>query len=156
MNAWLIGIVGIVVLGVGIELLLSDSPMSKFVRSIYAFFVLFVIVQPLPGLIRGLTNMDFGTVEVNHELAARINDQTAQALGTSAQGHLHTAGFQNVLVVVEHSRASTNFVIIKVHINASNVNITGAARDSRNVRASITHIVTAVLRVDEDIINYLG
>ena len=66
---------GVTVIGVLVELLLTDSPMSRFVRSIYAFFILFVIVQPLPGFFRNGVTFDLKPISVNTKY---IDDMTTQ------------------------------------------------------------------------------
>ena len=45
MTAWLSSIVGIVIVGVVVDLLTQGRRMGNFVRSIYAFVVLFVIIN---------------------------------------------------------------------------------------------------------------
>ena len=100
MTAWLISIVGIVVIGVIVELLLTESNMSRFVRSIWGFFLLFVIVQPIPGFLR---NMDVGEIDMDWDwgLIGQINNQSAEGLARVAQIALTNAGFENVIITVK-------------------------------------------------------
>ena len=50
MSGWLIGIVGVVSLGVLIEVLLPEGENSKYIRGIFSIIVIFVIISPLPKL----------------------------------------------------------------------------------------------------------
>jgi hypothetical protein len=131
LTAWLVSIVGATVVGVLVELLLTDSPMSKFIRSIYAFFILFVIVQPLPGFFKNATaNLKNGEVPINSGLVAEIDNQTKIALAANAETVLQQNGFNNCIVTYFNGR---------VYINAHN----SAKKDE----AKIISIVTAVMNV---------
>lgn len=48
MNAWLLSIVGVVALGVLLEILLSDGQTSKYIKGVFALAVVLVLVAPLP------------------------------------------------------------------------------------------------------------
>ena len=53
MSGWLLGIVGVVSLGVLIEVLLPDGENSKYIKGIYSIIVIFVIIAPLPKFAKG-------------------------------------------------------------------------------------------------------
>ncbi|MDE7208303.1 MAG: stage III sporulation protein AF [Clostridia bacterium] len=50
MSGWLIGIVGVVSLGVLIEVLLPEGENSKYIRGIFSIIVILLIIYPLPKL----------------------------------------------------------------------------------------------------------
>lgn len=97
MTAWLASIVGVVIIGVVIELLIQGRRMGNFVRSIYGFIVLFVIVSPLPNLLKA----DWWSVEnenlVNTELVENLKAGNRQ---TQVNQILRTMGYQDALVTV--------------------------------------------------------
>jgi len=147
-------IVGIVVIGVVVELLLTDSPMSRFVRSIWAFFLLFVIVQPIPGFIR---DIDVGNVDMDWdwELIGNINTQSATGLARNTEVALANAGFQNVLITIQPDMQSPSFRAQSVHVNASAINVTNN-RPNINVRTEVIRIVMLITRTNEDQIHFFG
>ena len=147
MASWLLAIAGIVVIGVLVELLLTDSPLHKFVRSIYAFFILLVIVAPLPGLF----NRDVpvgGGIDFDWELVASINAQSTVAAQNLATRALDQNNFENVIITVIAEQGTPTFRIERVYINAWH------HRDNINARAEIIRIVRAVLNIDEGRIIY--
>ena len=97
MTAWLSSIVGIVIVGVVVDLLTQGRRMGNFVRSIYAFVVLFVIVSPLPDLLK----KDWGTWKidnlVNTELVDKLTDESKQM---SVSQVLRTMGYDNAIVTM--------------------------------------------------------
>jgi len=144
MTPWLLSIVGITVLGVLIELLLTDSPMSKFVRSIYGFFILFVIVQPIPGFIRDASTAVGGGVTIDNDLLQTINNNSALAFARNAENALSTAGMPGLLVTIEHDRNSPSFKINRIFVNAWG---------STNIDTDLViRIVATVCNVPQDVI----
>jgi len=152
MTAWLIGVTGIIVVGVIIELLLTDSAISKFVRSIYAFFILLVIVSPLPNLFRNGAEVG-GWIDYDREILTQINAMSLAAAQQRIERELQNAGFDGVLVMLTQCRDSPTFRIDQVFVNAWNVR-PPPSRPNINVRTEIIRIVTLVLNVDEGRIVY--
>lgn len=150
MTPWLLSIVGVVVVGVLIDLLLTDSPVSKFVRSIYAFFILLVIVQPIPGFLRGGVQVG-GGLEPDWGLVGQINSMSAASAQRNLERTFEVAGFSGILVTITPVRDSQTFRIHTVYINAWNSHHSNANLDHRT---EIIRITRAVLNVNEDQIVY--
>lgn len=106
MAKWLAPILGVIVVGVIIELITKESRLGKFIRAIYAFFVLFVIVQPLPELFGKLDffHQDSG-IQVNTELVAEINQTSRQA---QIKQTLTQLGYADALVNVQDDAVYIN------------------------------------------------
>lgn len=59
MRAWVIAIVGIVVLGVLLEIILPDGEVTKYIRGIFAIIVVVVIVTPITQILSGQKKLEF-------------------------------------------------------------------------------------------------
>jgi len=149
MSGWLLSIAGIVIIGALIEVLLTDSSIHKFVRSIYAFFMLFVIAQPIPAFFRDTVAVvgAGATIELDIALIEKINSQTATAVQRNTMIALETAGFSGVIVTVE-TDTNANFRIKAIYINA-------LAQDI-DKKPDIIKIVSQVANVSEEVIHYVG
>ena len=97
MTAWLASIVGVVVVGVVVELVTQGRRMENFVRSIYSFVVLFVIVSPLPKLLQ--TDWDSMQMEnlVDTELVENLSQSSKQVQVSQI---LRNMGYENALVTL--------------------------------------------------------
>jgi len=97
MATWLGSILGVVVVGVMVELLTQNRRMGNFIRSIYGFVVLLVIVSPLPKLLKAdwwSTQADeLINTEMLHDL--QQNSKQAQVIQT-----LHLKGYDQAIVTV--------------------------------------------------------
>ena len=82
---WLLGIVGVVLLSVLAEVLLPQGQMSKYVQSIFAVLLLFVIVTPVVSLFRhkltaaDLINFDAASYETDEAYIDFIETEQRQS-----------------------------------------------------------------------------
>lgn len=97
MTTWLASIVGVVVVGVIVELMTHHGRMGPFVRSIYAFIVLFVIVSPLPKMLK----TDWWATDTDNLINTELVDNFAQSSKQQqVTQKLRTLGYENALVTV--------------------------------------------------------
>ena len=144
MGPWLLSIAGVVILGVIVELVMSDGPMSKFIRGIYAFFILLVIVSPLPNLLSNGIEVG-GGIQIDEELLHRISDMNVGATEVRARQTLHRAGIESH-VVVTRDRGRSDFVIETVRVSATQIdNIT-----NEELQRRVISIITVALQTTAD------
>ncbi len=109
MTAWLASIVGIVVVGVIVELVMQGRRMGNFVRSIYSFTVLLVIVAPLPKILKA----EWWSVKnenlVNTELVESLSQESKQF---QVNQILRTLGYENAIVTVVDGTVYVNLGIV--------------------------------------------
>ena len=144
MSTWLLSILGITVVGVLVELLLTDNPMSKFIRSVYAFFILFVIVQPIPDFFRNASVNVSGAIKTDMVLLQTINANSAVAFERNAENVLSSSGYHGVIVTIDYDKNAAQFKIDKIYVNAWN--------STNNKINEIIRIVAAVCNVKEEIV----
>ena len=59
-SSWIMSIAGIICISVIIELVLPDGQMNKYIKGIFSFIVILVIIMPIPKLIG--SNLDFSNI----------------------------------------------------------------------------------------------
>lgn len=100
MASWLASILGVVVVGVIVELLTQNRRMGNFIRSIYGFIVLLVIVSPLPKLLKADWWTSRAEEMVNAEMLENLTQSSRQMQITQS---LRLKGYDHALVtVVDH------------------------------------------------------
>lgn len=79
MAGWLMGIVGVVALGVLLDILLPSGEINKYIKGIFGIVVVFVIVAPLPKLfdknVEDYLIPKDGIVEYDEDYVNKINEQ---------------------------------------------------------------------------------
>ncbi len=58
-KAWIISIVGVICLGVLLEIMLPEGKTAKYVKGAFSLLVVFCIASPLPALLKRDTSFDF-------------------------------------------------------------------------------------------------
>lgn len=129
LSTWLLSIVGVVVLGVLIELVLSESGTSKFVKSIYAMVVLFVIISPLPKLIGQAESLQVGAPSINSELLQSINQTRKNQL----EDLLEVRIGRGAVVTLDVDLNSMDFKILNVYVTGLNIDRKAAIETIKNV-----------------------
>ena len=155
MSGWLLSVAGIVIIGSLVEVLLTDSPMSKFIRGIFGFFVLLVIVQPLPKLLNDGASAVNGSITMDTELLATINAQTASAIQVNTRNVLEVAGFENVIITIDYDKTNSSFQVARVFVNAFGV-VLRHQDTGIDIEKEVTKIVCAVCNIDEGRVVYVG
>lgn len=62
-SAWVMSILGIVILGTVIDLLLAKSRLKNFIRSVFATVSILVIITPLPAIVKNGFNIDWSDIQ---------------------------------------------------------------------------------------------
>lgn len=97
MAGWLASVVGVVIIGVVVELLTHGRRMANFVRSIYGFIVLYVIVSPLPNLLKA----EWWQTEVEQMIdVGVVADLQQSSKQLRVQQILQTQGYQHAMITM--------------------------------------------------------
>ena len=76
LTSWILSILGVILLGVLVDMLMSESRLHNYVKAIISIFTVFVVVAPIPSLLRQIQNasihIDTGTsIDINNDYAQR-------------------------------------------------------------------------------------
>ncbi|MCX4362523.1 MAG: stage III sporulation protein AF [Clostridia bacterium] len=100
MSGWLIGIVGVVSLGVLIEILLPEGENSKYIKGIFSVIVIFVIISPLPKLAKGDYingfNSDKQQISVDEDYYQNVKEDMQSKIQNSLKNKLQEAGYNDL------------------------------------------------------------
>lgn len=116
MGAWLASILGVVVVGVVVELLTQNRRMGNFIRSIYGFIVLLVIVSPLPNLLKSDWWSSHADNLINTEMLEQLTQSSKQ---TQVAQTLRVLGYDQAMVTVIDG---TIYVNLGVAVDSTTLN----------------------------------
>lgn len=126
LSSWIISIVGIVVLGVLMDLIMPDGEMRKYIKSIFSVFVVFIMINPVLKI--DINKIDFNkfiynesSVEINQNFLNNYNKEYKQSLELICEENLKNAGFSGVEVVICLDLSKTSFEIEKVKLDLKNL-----------------------------------
>ena len=120
-SGWVLSIVGMCVLSVLIELILPEGQTRKYINAIYSFFLIVVIIAPLPKLVRG--DFDFEKiitteeVELQEDFIYQMNRNKLDTLSDEIENELKERGVEGVQVMISADIFSNNLVIEAVFVD---------------------------------------
>lgn len=95
MSEWIISIVGVIMLGVLLEIVLPEGNTAKYVRGAFSLLVVFAIAAPLPALFgKDFTfSLDAAAVNVDGAYADETYDAYAKRMETAIEEYLRGENF---------------------------------------------------------------
>ena len=121
MGEWLVGIVGIISLGLLLEILLPEGQTSKYVRGAFSLLVILVVISPIPKLLGGEYNLDLTGVnyDIDLDYVQQASSQYTNIIEDNVENVLKEQGINSVveIVVKDGSVKDVDFVLIKIFLS---------------------------------------
>lgn len=115
MNAWIMSIVGVICLGILLEIVLPEGKTTKYIRGAFSLMVIFVIVAPLPSLLKKDWNFELGDnyFSIDQSYVDSIQMSYSARLQDEISKYLLSNGY-NAEVVVEMKEGESRIEKLKV------------------------------------------
>ncbi len=153
-SSWILSIAGVISLSVIVELMLPEGQINKYIRSIFSFIIVLVIISPLPSLIGKNFNFNDLSISQEYELQEdyiyQLNVYKTEAIQNEISSDIENSGYKNVIVSVSSENFSTNFKIKSVYVELSNLVISENAKHKNiiDIENEILNIVLSHAKVD--------
>lgn len=156
-SSWLISIVGVVFLSVLIDIVLPDSHIAKYVKGVFAFIILLVIITPLKDLKNNGLNLgeyfENSKIEIDEDFIFNINKMKVEQLRLTLINLLKENGYCNLDVQIVSNNYEMKFEISKVNIFLENLVIDEEIKHIDKYR-KIKDIVSTFVDVNEELIEF--
>ena len=124
LNSYVLSIVGVVFLGVLVDVIMPDGEMNKYVKGVFSMLALFVIMSPVQKLFNkdfSLENMfyDNTSIAVDSDFLEATTKQMKKQCESVLIARLKDAGFDGVDVEILAEMSNYEFQIKKVIIDIS-------------------------------------
>ncbi|MBQ2713419.1 MAG: stage III sporulation protein AF [Clostridia bacterium] len=157
-SIWVLSIVGIIVLSMLVDLLLPSGSMSKFIKSIFGYLIIVVILSPVFSF---FTQKNFSindifyssNVQIQDGFVANVNRQFLDSVEKSIEKSCHEKGIKFVEVGIEADIFENEIEIKQISVNLKNIVITDEVKHT-NIRTSIVNIIKENIKVKEEIIKF--
>ena len=144
MTAWILSIAGISVVSVLVDLILPSGQTAKYIKNIFAFITIFVIISPLPKLLSGNVKFDdiFESEEIilQEDFLYQVNRDKLSALESSVQVNLESEGVKGVIVSLSADIFKTEMQIEEVFVDLSEIVIDENCQH-KDIKKLITKVV---------------
>ena len=99
-SSWVLSIAGVICLSVLIELVMPEGQMNKYIKSIFSFVIILVIILPLPKLIKKEIDdsnlFNYQEIELQTDYLKEINLSKVTSITKSINSDLEEMGYLNV------------------------------------------------------------
>ena len=144
MTAWILAITGVTVLSVLVDLILPNGQTSKYIKNVFAFIMIFVIISPLPSIINGKFTIDniLSTEEITiqEDFIYQVNKDKLLALEKNITQILEEKGLKNVIVTI-----NADIFEIDMQLKSVNVDLSDLVIDENYTHIDIKKTVTDVV-----------
>lgn len=158
-SAYLLSIVGVVILLVIIDLILPDSKISKYIKSIAAVFVVAVIASPIVKLVN--SNWDWhslfvgGEYQIDENILNNINQQNIEVLEDEITNYLTEQGFEGVEVMVSANFTENELKISYIYVNLCDL-VINENLEHIDYYTKIKELITQQINIEGDKIIIYG
>ncbi len=156
LSAWIMSIAGIICLSVLIELVLPNGQMSKYIKGIFSFIIILVIISPIPKLLHkdfDFSNM-FGSseIKVQEDYLYQLNLNKVSAMQKSINEQIEECGYQNVTARIDSDIFASTIEIKAVYVDISLLIISENAvhKDIIEAKKDMLKIVTTVVQIQNE------
>lgn len=159
-SAWILSIAGIISLSVVVELLLPEGSLNRYIRAIFSFVIVLVIISPVPSLIGKNFSYDSIEIEDNFSLQEdyifQLNVYKTEALQDSISLEIKNKGYDGVVVSVSSEKNSSDFKIKNIFVELDNLVITDKAehKDILDIEEEIFEVILSYVKVDRAEVNF--
>lgn len=147
LSNWILSIAGIVCLSVIVELVMPNGQMTKYIKGIFSFIIILVIIAPLPRLAKMDIDIDnaFSTpgITVQEGYLEDLNQSKLMVVKDSLEREIERSGYVNVTVSVNADIFQQKFEIRSIYVDLSLLVISGTAahKDIVSVKGDIVNII---------------
>lgn len=157
-SIWVLSIVGIIILSILVDLILPSGSMSKFIKSIFGYLIIVVILSPVFSFFSGKNfsiNDIFSSnsVEIQDGFVAGVNRQFLDSVEDAIEKSCQAQGIKFIEVGIEADIFESEIEIKQISVNLKNVVIDQNFQHT-NIKTAVTSIIKENIKIDEEIIKF--
>jgi len=159
MGGYLLSLLGVILLGVLMDIIIPSGSTSKYISGMFAIVVMFVMISPVLNFIKSDYKLsDYFTkvdIELNEKLLYTIKDNQFNTIEQDIIKQLEDGGYSNIGVDIRFNVSEDNVEITQVLVDLSNLVINqNIANINRYVY--IRKVVMENVKVSEEVIVFSG
>lgn len=153
--SYILSIVGVVFLGVMVDIICPEGKMNSFIKSIFSLVLLFVIISPAVDLIsnNSLTKLFNSNYSLDEEYLNSVNEMKVNNFEIQIINTLEKQGITGVDVEIEGNMLNEEIEVKKVTVNTQKMVLTSGDKHINKYEV-ITKLIENILGVKSEVIIY--
>lgn len=162
LSNWILSIAVIVCLSVIVELILPEGQMNKYIKGVFSFIIVLVIIMPIPNLLKKEYNfseiLDENVFEVDEDYLYQINLNKINLIKEKIETDIRSYGYLNVKIYINCNIFDKGMEFKSINVDLSDLVITQNAehKDISKIKKDITSIILNLIDINEEAILYDG
>ena len=160
-SSWIISIAGIICISVIVELILPEGQMNRYIKGIFSFIIILVIILPIPKLLN--SNIDFSKIFnydnnliVDEDYLYQLNLNKVNSYKEDIEKEIENSGYKNVSIYINCNIFENKMEFKSITVDLTSLVITENAehKDITKIKQDITKIILSFIQLDEEEILY--
>ena len=117
MRAWLLSVVGIVFMGIMVDVISPEGKTNTFIKSVFAIVLLYVMINPIVAYFNSGVKLNTSvTWKTDEELLNVIEEQRTEELRLRIVGALTESGYSQYDVEISGNMEDNKFNVSKINV----------------------------------------
>lgn len=147
MLSWLLNIVGIVFIGVILDVVLPNGKTNQFIKHVFSVFMLFVVVSPVSNWVSSAFNVEVGSGVTDSNFLYVTNLEKINALEKDVVSEIESGGISNVSVIINGNVFEEVLTINSVYVDVSN-----AVSENNLTKSEVKDFVLDKILINVDVV----
>ena len=145
-----------------VELILPDGQMNRYIKGIFSFIIILVVIMPIPKLLNRDFNFsnifDNSGYEINSDYLYQVNLDKMNSVKNEIEKQIEKRGYLNVVVSINCDIFDNSMQYKSIFVDLSDLVISGQAEHNNisKIKKDISNIIMAIIDIDEEAILYDG
>ncbi len=150
-SIWILSIIGVVMIGVLVEIILPEGKTNTLLKSVVAVASIFIIISPLKNIDFKSINFSnmFSSIEIDSSFVEDQRKNMIETLQTQIENDLTDSGYLNVSVQLQVDKESEYLEFSNIFVDLRNL-VLSSENLNINKYTNIVAIVRQVINVDKD------
>lgn len=127
-SGWVLGIAGIICVSVLVELVMPEGQMNKYIKGIFSFVIILVMILPLPKLLKkedgGISIFNYSEVSLQGDYLYELNLTKLSSITNSIEQDIREMGYQDVSLSISADIFDEKIEYRDIYLNLRNLVIT--------------------------------
>lgn len=161
-STWILSIAGVVCLSVIVELMLPDGQMNRYIKGIFSFIIIFVIIMPLPSLLGkefDFSNIfDYEEISVDDDYIYQLNLDKINIAREEIENEIESHGYENIKIYINADIFNNSLTFKSITVDISDLVISKNAEHNNitKIKEDITDIILNHVQIEKEDILYDG
>ena len=123
MSGYILSILGVVLLGIIIDVIIPSGNINKYIKSIFSIFIVAVIISPVVKFLSNKNDfkLDYNNYEIDQELVQYIYKKRVENEEKKIEQHVQSEGFEGIDIVLDFSINNNEIEYNSCNINLENL-----------------------------------